>query len=293
MGFFESRFLWLDVVIAAAFAGAATGVVGVHAKWRRVVFLPAALSQLAGLGAVCAFLIAHLFDAHEPSAEWPRAFALLFASGGALLLGLGREGKGTTREGSLAAVYVASGALILLLGSLIPQELHDVSDILFGNAITLDRGQMISTAIVCTLILVVHAGLGRPFTAVAFDAETAAAHGVPVRRLDALVFLTMGIAAATCTRVVGAAPTFAFAVFPAMCGTALARDPRWVVAIAAAAGAASAFLGYWASFMLSLSTGASMAGVAAALALVARGASVIVGRSWRAPAARVSPSGRS
>ncbi|MCK9463915.1 MAG: metal ABC transporter permease [Proteobacteria bacterium] len=273
MEFFESHFLWLDAVIAASFCAAAAAVVGVHAILRRVVFLPAALSQLAGLGVVASFWLAHMLpEGCGAIVESPRFFAILFAIAGAVALGLFRESRGATREWWLGAVYVASSALVLLVGGYIPQELHDVNDILFGNAIAIERAQMFETAAISFAVIAVHGAMARPFWAVAFDAGTAEAHGVPVRGLEALLFLTMGLAAATTTRVVGALPAFAFAVFPSAAALALVRDARAVVAVAALLGALCAFLGYWASFELSIPTGASMAVVAGAVFLVARGA---------------------
>lgn len=280
MSFFENHFLWLDVVLAAAISGAAAAAVGVHAILRRVVFLPAALSQLAGLGVVAAFLLAHIVQGHGTAWENPRLFAMAFAAAGALILGWVRESRGTTREWTLGGVYVGASALIVLIGGVIPQELHDVNDILFGNAIAIEREQLIATALTASAVLLLHGWLARPFVAVGFDAQTAEAHGAPVRLLDALLFVSMGLAAATCTRVVGALPAFAFAVFPGACALLLTRDARALVAVAAVIGALDAFLGYWASFTLSVSTGASMAAVAAlvfgALRLAVAGKRVLV-----------------
>lgn len=284
MGFFESSFLWLDAVIAACFCAAAAAVVGQQAILRRVVFLPAALSQLAGLGVVTAFLLAHLLpDGCRSAAESPRAFAILFSVGGAVALGLFQGARGATREWGLGAAYVTSSALVLLIGGHIPQELHDVNDILFGNAIAIERSQMVETVAVSIAVLALQTALARPFAAIAFDPATSRAHGVPVRGLEALVFLAMGLAVATATRTVGALPAFAFAVFPSAGAFALAREARAATLLAAALGAASAFLGYYASFVLSLPTGASMAAACAAAFLAARGASSISMVTWAKP----------
>jgi ABC-type Mn2+/Zn2+ transport system permease subunit len=266
MTFFESSFLWLDVVLAASISAAAVAAVGVHAVLRRVVFLPAALSQVAGLGVVLTFLIAHRLPALEPLlADDPGTFAAVFAAGVALLLGFVRESRGSTREWLLGAVFVLASALVLLLGGLVSAEMHDVSDVLFGNAIALEHGPMVRAVTTSAAVLALNALLARPFVGVAFDPDTARAHGAPVRLLDALLYLSLGLAIAANTRVVGALPSFAFSVFPAAGALRLARDPLRVVLLAAVTGAAAAFLGYWASFELSLPTGACMATVAALL----------------------------
>jgi ABC-type Mn2+/Zn2+ transport system permease subunit len=279
MGFFENSFLWLDVVIAAACSAAAAAVVGVHAMLRRVVFLPAALCQLAGLGVVLAFLLGHAFPSRAQSVLCdPRLYAIAFAAVGALVLGLKRETPGTTREWGLGAAYVVASALIVLVGGYIPQEIHDVGDILFGNAITIERGPMIETAVASAAVLLMHGALARSFVATAFDPQTARAHGVPVGVLDALLFVSMGLAVAMCTRVVGSLPAFAFAVFPGAAAMRLVRGAKAVVTVAALVGALDAFVGYWASFVLSLPTGACMAAVAAAVFLILRVAAALADR---------------
>jgi len=279
MTFFESSFLWLDVVVASALSGAAVAAVGVHATLRRVVFLPAALSQVAGLGVVTWFLLAHRLPGF-PGLELadPGAWAILFTALGALALGFVREGRAITREWLLGAAFVGSATAVLLIGASVPQGVHDIDDVLFGNAIALERSVMWQAVGVSLAVLAVQVALARPFVASAFDPETARAHGVPVRRLDAVLFLCMGAAIATNTRVVGALPAFAFAVFPGAGALRLVRDARALVLLAALTGALAAFLGYWLSFELSLPTGACMASVAGAVYAAQTGAEALLGR---------------
>ena len=48
--------------------------------------------------------------------------------------------------------------------------------------------------------------------------------GMPVRALNAFLFVSIGLAVALCTRALGALPVFAFSVLPAM--TALVLTSR-------------------------------------------------------------------
>lgn len=385
MSFWDAHFLWLEVVIASAAVAAATAAVGIHTTLRRVVFLPAAVSQLAGAGVVVAFLLAHALagysafqspthcpdlaaatqhhdnpaaaeldhdaaptpdqgtHAHEtgdpsgvhpgvsaddgaipmaddpgvfsddgaiPMADDPGVFsdstaapqsdpqpqpaplpavavaqadhlvhpceetwslpwlmALLFACGGALALGFVREGRQATKGWIMGAVFITASATVLLLGGMVQQEMHDVNDVLFGNAIALSQGQMWQALVVSALVLGLHLWLAKLFLSYAFDPATARAHGFPVRLLDSVLFLSMGLAIAAGTRVVGALPEFAFAVFPGMTALRLVRRARWLVVVSAVLGASIAFLGYWISFEWALPTGATMAVVALAIYL--------------------------
>ena len=58
MSFIESAFLWKEAVIASTVLAMALSVTGIFVILRRVVFLPAALSQVSGLGVVISFWLA-------------------------------------------------------------------------------------------------------------------------------------------------------------------------------------------------------------------------------------------
>ncbi|MBI4701677.1 MAG: metal ABC transporter permease [Deltaproteobacteria bacterium] len=257
MSFWQCSFLWLEAVIASVAVAAACAVVGVYAIMRRVVFLPAALSQISGLGVMLAFLLGAWFPAFGTSVLGrPELAAAVVTLGAALLLGWLPAPRRLSREAVIGIAYLASSALVIAIGDRIPQESQDVTNILFGNAVAVERGQMVVALVVSAAVLVAHALLLRPFLLVSFDPDTAAAHGVPVHTIDAALFLTLGLAISVATKTIGALPVFAFAVLPAAAALRLLGDVRLVLPAAALGGAASAFLGYWASFVWSLPTGA-------------------------------------
>jgi len=264
MSFWETSFLWLEAVVASAAVAAVCAVVGVYAVLRRVVFLPAALSQVSGFGVVLAFVLGGLFPTLAESALLgPETLALATTLIAALLLGWMPEPRRLSREAAIGVVYVAASALVILIGDRIPQESHEIEDILFGNAVMVERGQMWLALVVAAGVLAVHAFLFRPFLLASFDPETARAHGVPVRAIDALLFLTLGLTIAVATKTVGAMPVFAFSVLPATAALKALRDIRAVFVGAALVGGLSAFLGYYASFTLELPTGACTVAVCA------------------------------
>jgi zinc transport system permease protein len=264
MSFWESSFLWLEAVIAASAVGAACAVVGVYMILRRVVFLPAALSQVSGFGVVFAFLLpSFVVSAQDSSWASPEIIASAVTLIASLLLGWMPEPRRLTRDAVIGVAYVLASALILIIGDRIPQDSHDINDILFGNAVAVQTNQMIIALVVSGAVLVVHALLMRPFLFASFDPQTASAHGVPVRLLDTALFLTVGLTIAVATKTIGAMPVFAFAVLPAAAGLMTFTDMRWVFLFAGGVGAASAFLGYWISFVGSVPTGPCMAVVTA------------------------------
>ncbi len=270
MSFWESSFMWFEAVVASTALAAVCAVVGIYTIMRRVVFLPAALSQISGLGVTFAFLLVALFPAFgQSSLSSPELIVAVVTLGAALLLGWMPEPRRLSREAMIGIAYVAASALVIIIGDRIPQDNHDIKNILFGNAVAVEESQMIVALVVSAVVLVVHLAMFRPFLLVSFDADTAQAHGVPVRAVDAVLFLTLGLTISTATKTIGAMPVFAFSVLPAAAALKMCHDVRVVFISAALIGAASAFFGYWASFVWSFPTGASTVVMAVLFLIVA------------------------
>ena len=106
MSFWESSFMWLEAVIASTALAAVCAVVGVYTIMRRVVFLPAALSQISGFGVTLAFLIVAFMPALEHSSlVSPEVITTVVTLGAALALGWMPEPRRLGRE---AVIGIAS-----------------------------------------------------------------------------------------------------------------------------------------------------------------------------------------
>lgn len=268
MSFWQSYFLWKEAVVAACVMGAACGVVGVYMIVRRVVFLPAALSQVSGFGVILALLLPSLIPAAHDSA-WASAevVAIAVTIAASMLLGWMPEPRQLSRDAVLGIAYILASSLIMIVSDKNPEASHDISNVLFGNAVVVEPNQMFIALGVAALVIVIHTLLMRPFMFVSLDPHTARAHGLAVSRIDAWLFLSVGLTIAVATKTIGAMPVFAFAVLPAAASLMMFSRMRTVFLCAATLGAVSALFGYWISFVWSIPTGPTMAGVTA-LALI-------------------------
>ncbi|MDJ0766375.1 MAG: metal ABC transporter permease [Myxococcota bacterium] len=287
MGFFDTAFLWFEAVVASVAVAAALSIVGVYTIMRRVVFLPAALSQISGLGAVVAFSLFAWLPGMG-SGQWigPDLMAGTFGLSAALFLGWMPEPRHLSREAIIGAAYILASALVIAIGDQIPQDSHDIQDVLFGNAVVVESAQMTTALWVTCAVIAVHMAMLRPFLLVSSDPHAAKAHGVPVRTVDAVLFLTMGLAISTGTRTIGALPVFGFSVLPAAAALKVFRDIRLILLSASLMGAGSAFLGYFVSFKASIPTGACMVSVAGLFFVLA----TALARYVRNPTTRTHPS---
>ena len=272
--------LYRDPILTAMAAGAVLGFLGVYVVTRRMVFISAALSQLAGVGVALAFFVPMLVGDLGGWGE-PTLWALAASLAGALFLRLDPARIGLTRDGLLGLTYVVAGAVALILGSRIAQEAHDIKAILFGTAVAVRTLDLWLTVGVGGTILLLHLLVVRGLAAASFDPVGSAVQGLPVRALDAFLYGTVAVAVAITTRALGALPVFAFTVLPAMGALALSRRLPTALALGAMFGAVSAALGYVYSFFLRLPVGASQAAVAGALCLIGMGLRVAASREVR------------
>jgi zinc transport system permease protein len=276
--------IFRDAVLTGALAGALLGFLGVEVVLRRMVFASSAIAQAAALGVALSFWVPAALDpvhhaaGHAAGPDVHLVQSLLFepvvwavaASLLATLLFIANPVTlRLTRESVLGFVFLACGAGVVIVGDRISQESHDLGAILFGSAVLVRPVDLGLLAVAAPLLVGAHIALWRPLVFVAFDPSGARVQGLPVRMLNAFVFLAVGLAVALSTRALGALPVFAFSVLPAMAALVLSQDLRFVFAVGAAVGALSGAGGYALSFRAELPVGATQTAVAAAFFTVA------------------------
>lgn len=259
--------LFRDASLSGAFAGAALGLLGVYVVLRRLVFLAAAVSQAASLGVAITFWA-------EAALGLPHGVAWHSAGAGALTLAsivpLAWRGQRAAPPDSLLGFgYLVGAAGTLAIGTRITQDLHDIDSLLFGSAVAVLREDFALVAAIALLVLVLHAWWWRGFAAVSFDPAGAHVRGLPTRLLETALFASLAITVSVSTRVLGALPTFAFSVLPALAAVRLTRNVPRALFAAAAIGALAGFGGYVVAYLYLLPVGPAQTLVAAAMVAAA------------------------
>ncbi len=268
MSFWDARFLWQEPMLAAVLAAALLGYLGFFVVLRRIAFMSAALSQVSGLGVATAFWVGSLagIAPHEQSPWWasPTTYAFAFAGLGAVLMSLPARSRRVTPESVVALAYLAASALVIVVLSSprIAQEAHEVGDLLFGNAVVVKHEDLIRLGVAAVITLVLHALFFKEFLFGSFDPDTARVSGVPVRRLDLVLHLSLALSVAEATRAIGALPVFAFLVLPASAALVFSERLKPVLALSFVLAVACAAFGYYLSWTLSLPTGPVMVALA-------------------------------
>lgn len=272
--FMGSYFLWRDPMIVGAVSGAICGFLGVYVVLRRIVFVGAMLSQVSSFGVALAFYIQGLFAMSlVKSLVDPFALSLVMTGAAALFFALNRGLVRISQEGIIGFGYLLASGIVVIIGDRITHEAHDIADILFGSAVVVDHKEVYIIPAVACLSIIIHWVFFKDFVFVSFDPETARLFKYPVRVLNTILLLTIGIVIAVTTRALGALPVFALVVLPPLTALFLTERLSRVFALSVLIGILSAVLGYYFSFILSLPTGASISTSASLF--------FILGTGWR------------
>jgi zinc transport system permease protein len=263
----QSSFLWRNPIIVASVAAFILALVGIYVVLPRLVFVTACLANVSGVGVAIGLLLGLGVGEHAAHGEHSGVFDdLLGVFGFSLVItcltaagfAWWRESKRISGESLLGVAYLLSSALLVLLSSQLNHATHDIDDIVFGSAVVVEPSQLVIVPFIAALLLILHLLLRKDFLFVSFDPVMARAIRYPVRALDILLFISVGLAIAIATRALGALPVFAFIVLPPLAALQLTERISLVFVLAPIFGVLSAAGGYFAAFMLAWPVGPTM-----------------------------------
>lgn len=263
---FQASFdLFRDPILCALIAGGVLGFLSVYVVLRRMVFVSAATTHAAGLGVALAFFA----EIHLGFAVDPTLGATTLSLAATLLLMMDPSRMKLTRESILGLAFAFAGGAAVLVGDRISQEAHDIQGILFGTAVLVTPEQLLHVAIVGGLVMIVHLWWYRGLTFASFDRIGAGVQGLPVRMLDAVVMVSIGVMVGVSARALGSLPVFAFSTLSAIAALVLDLKLGWTFLIATLAGCISGVGGYLFAFFYDFPVGGSQTVLSSALVLLA------------------------
>lgn len=263
-GFMQRALLaTLAVAVAAPMAG-------VWAVQRRLVYLADALSHAVLAGVAAAALLGASLLAG--------AFLTALLMGGLVSLLVVRA-----RVAEDAAIGTVGQGLFALgvLGLSFQTEPRALGHILFGNALTVSRSDVIADVVLAALVVATVLWLLPVLCATTFDPVHARAVGLPVAALDAVVVLGLAVAVVIGLTSVGALMALTLSVAPAVAARLLTHRIGAVLAIAVAGGTLAGVVGLFIAYHAALPTGPVVALIA--VSEVALAALVVTARHNRPP----------
>ncbi len=234
-----------NAVLAGVAAAVLCGVIGTFVVVKRLVFVSGGISHAAfgGLG-VCYYF------GFEPMLG-----AAATAVISALALGtFGRE-RGRSQDAVIGILWAVGMAIGVIFIYKTPGYAPNLMTYLFGNILTVSRGQMLLTWALVGVVLVLLLLFFKEFVAVAFDESFAAVQGVPVRSAVTGLMVLAALAVVFLIQLVGIILVIALLTIPPVVSMMLVRSFAAVLALSSALGAVMTLGGLALSYGLDVPSG--------------------------------------
>jgi len=262
----------VDAFAAAGCVAVVAGTIGYFLVLRSQAFAGHALSHVGFAGATGAVLLG-----------LPPIWGLIALT---LLAGIGMGALGErleSRDVAIGMVLSLALGLGLLFLHFYTAYATQVTSLLFGNVLGVDRRTLAILAISAIVALVLLGVMARPLLFASLQPEVAEARGIPLRFVSILFLAVVALAVAECAQIVGVLLVFTLMVGPAAAAQLLTPKLAFGVALAVLLALAEAWCGIALAFYTDWPTSfwiAALSGLGYGLALLpAR-------RAWRGLTAR-------
>jgi zinc transport system permease protein len=259
-----------NALMAGFLVSIACGIIGTLVVINRIVFISGGIAHAAygGIGLGYFFRFSPVLGAI--------AFSLAAA------LGMGAVQRRTRqRADTIIGVMWAIGmALGIILLDLTAGYKSDLMSYLFGSILAVPSGDLLIMVALDLVILVIVVLFYKELLAISFDETFATVRNVPVDAIHMLLLCLIALTVVMMMRVVGLIMVIALLTMPAAISGQFVHDIRKMMVLASALGVLFTVIGLWLSYVLNLTSGATIilvSGVAFLLSLAARP----LQRRWR------------
>ena len=249
-------------LIAAVLVGALTGALGPFVIVRRMAYIGQGLSQsvLGGVG------VALVYGAGLYSGAAAAALVAIVA----IYLVRRRGVPVDTAIGIVASTMFAAGVAVISANR---DRSLNITNLLFGNILGVDRNDLILVAVVVAFTATVLAAFYKPLLAVTHNHAVAEAHGVRAGLIEAMFHLLLGLAVVTALQVLGVLLVAATLLLPAATASLAFRSFGQLTVASIGIGVAIGIVGLYISYYHDIASGPAIvltgAAVFAAVAIAA------------------------
>jgi len=239
---------FVRALVASALVGVACAVVGAFVVLKGMSFVGDAVSHSAFPGVVLAYLLGLPIILGGAVA----------AIGTALGIGALTRRSGLRADAVIGVLFAGMFALGVALFSSIPNYVGDLFHFLFGDVLGISFADLISLAVLASLLLLIVWVLWKELLFATFDPLGAGAAGLPVRRLDDLLLILIAVTIVVSLQAVGIVLVVAMITTPAATAQLLVKRFGQMIALAALIGVTSSVVGLYLSYALDIASGASI-----------------------------------
>lgn len=207
-------------LIAIALLGLLAGAIGPFIVMRQMSFSVHGASELALTGAAAALLFGLNLG-----------FGAIVGSViAALMFGI-MGSRASQRDSSIGVVLAFGLGLAVLFIHLYPGRSGTAFALLTGQIVGVSEHGVLQMAVVAAIICLALIALYRPLVFSSADPEVAEARGVPVRAINLIFAVLVGLAAAQAVQVVGALLVLSLLITPAAAAAAVTSSPARAIGL--------------------------------------------------------------
>lgn len=194
-----------------------------------------------------------------------------FLAGGSLLigaliaavltaLGIGVVGQrsGLKQDSAIGIVFVGMFALGIVMLSRAPTYTSDLSHFLIGNPLGVTSGDLWSTLAVTAVVGALLGAVQKELLLASFDPTEARAVGLPVRRLESLLLIVIGLVVVLTVQLVGTTLSVSLLITSSAAARLMARSLPRMIGLAAALGILGGVTGLYVSYYANTAPGATI-----------------------------------
>lgn len=247
--FFSYAFL-TRALIAGILIALCAALLGVSLVLKNYALIGDGLSHV-GFGALTVAAAANLA---------PLAVAVPVVIAAAFLL-LRLRGRGAIRGDSAIALLSTSALALGVIVSSVCGMNTDLSAYLFGSILSMSRSDVILSAILCGVVLILYVVFYHKIFTVTFDESFARATGTHTGFYDSLLAILTAVTVVLGMRLMGTLLISSLIIFPALSAMRVCRGFQSVVIVSAVVSVVCVIAGLSASYLFSAPAGASVVAV--------------------------------
>lgn len=241
-------------MIEVILMGAVTGAIGAYIVLRGLSFIGDALSHAIFPGIVIAFLLGQgIFFG-----------ALIFGVLTSIAIGVIATNQRVKEDSAIGVLFAGTFALGIVLISSSRNFTRDLASFLFGNVLGVTTNDIMLSAIVGAIVIVLIAVFYRELLITSFDRAAAQAMGLPVLVLDLLLLVMISLTIVVSLRAVGNILVVAMLVTPAATARLLTDRLPVMILLGSTIGILSGIVGLYVSYYNDVAAGGTIVLVATA-----------------------------
>jgi len=198
----------------------------------------------------------------------PVSASVIFSGASALGIARVSRSKRVSEDTAIGMLFSAAMALGVVLIGLKKDYTIDLFGYLFGNILAVTRGDIITIAVMGTVVLIVVSVFFKEFLLLCFDEEYGQTLGLPMVPLYYLLLVLIAITVVLAMKVIGIVLVSALLILPAATAQMWFRDYRAVIIVSIVISLCTVVSGLFASYYLNIASGASIVLIGTALFLV-------------------------